>query len=344
MVLQGKYVHYNHELHVRYGEVVRVGPNEISYIHPQAWKDIYHHGKENFVKDPDFMGELPNGVPHIGTADRVTHSRMRKAFSHAFSERALREQETLIQRHTNQMVSMVKDIIGREASSATMNIVDVYNFTTFDMMSEMTFGESLRLLETKTYVPWVTAIFQGLKFMTLRGVMKKLSTLGRLSELLVSRGLHKQFEAHFNFSSDLVNRRLAKTDNKNPDIWHFVLQQKEEVRLSVPEMHSNASGLMIGGAETVATTLCGLTSHLLREPAVLKRLVTEIREAFATDEDITLLKLARLEYLDACITESLRLYPAAAVGLPRIVPLTGGNVCNDMIPGRVSPIRLFLLN
>lgn len=337
LVLQGKYIHYNHELHRKYGEVVRVGPNELSYINAKAWKDIYYHSKKDFVKDPDFMGELPNGVVHIGTADRVTHSRMRKAFSHAFSDRALREQEHLIQRHTDNMVSMVKGIIGQDAYSAKLNLVEIYNLTAFDMMSELTFGESLNLLENKQYLPWVTAIFQGLKFMTVRGVLKKLSTVGRLSELIISKALRKQFEAHFNFSADLVNRRLARIDNTNPDIWHFVLQQKKDVRLSIPEMHSNASGLMIGGAETVATVLSGLSYFLMQEPAVLQRLVSEIGESFETEADITLLNVAKLEYLGACIAESLRLYPSAAVGLPRIVPPQGANICNGRVPGKVQP-------
>lgn len=320
-----------------------MGPNELSYINAQAWKDIYYHGKQGFVKDPDFMGELPNGVVHIGTADNLTHSRMRKAFSHAFSDRALREQEHIIRRYADRMVSMIKGSIATGSKSVKHNMVEVYNFTAFDMMSEMTFGESLHLLEGGKYLPWVTAIFQGLKFMTVRGVMKKLSMIGRLSEQLVSKSLRRQFEAHFNFSTELVNQRLAWTDNTNPDIWHFVLQQKEEVRLSIPEMHSNASGLMVGGAETVATTLGGLTYFLLREPVVLKRLVAEIRGTFKTDEEITLLNVARLEYLGACISESMRLYPSAAVGLPRIVPPEGGTVCNDIIPGKVPVLPLFSL-
>lgn len=34
-----------HELHEKYGPVVRFAPNEITYISAQAWKDIYGHRK-----------------------------------------------------------------------------------------------------------------------------------------------------------------------------------------------------------------------------------------------------------------------------------------------------------
>lgn len=332
MVFIGKYVHFNHELHLHYGDVVRVGPNEISYTNAEAWRDIYNHGKERIIKDPHFMGETPNKTPHIGTADRSTHSRMRKVFSHAFSDRALRKQEPLIQAYTDKMVSAIND---EKDPSSSLDIVDIYNFITFDMMAELTFGEPLRLLDNKTYIPWVTAIFQGLKFMTLQGVLKKIPLLGILSEYLISTTLRKEFEAHFRFSSDLVDRRLAQGEDTKPDIWHFVLGAKSEARLSVKEMHSNAAGLMVGGGETVATALSGLTYFLLENPAVLKQVTEEVRSAFASDGEITLLVIARLKYLGACLSESLRMYPPAAVGLPRIIPPEGADVRKELIPGGV---------
>lgn len=32
-----------HELHLRYGDVVRVAPHMISIIHPDAWRGMQHH-------------------------------------------------------------------------------------------------------------------------------------------------------------------------------------------------------------------------------------------------------------------------------------------------------------
>jgi hypothetical protein len=42
-----------HELHKKYGNVVRIAPDELSFIDPQAWKDIYtaRTGKELMHKD-----------------------------------------------------------------------------------------------------------------------------------------------------------------------------------------------------------------------------------------------------------------------------------------------------
>ncbi|OOF94958.1 hypothetical protein ASPCADRAFT_6624 [Aspergillus carbonarius ITEM 5010] len=330
-VIQGTYVKYNHELHVRYGEVVRVGPNELSYIDGQAWKDIYNRHRGTFLKDPDFFGEAPNGVVHVASASGSTHARMRRILLRGFSARALREQEDLLLRHVDHLISAIRDLIAQGGSAATFNLVDMLNFTTFDIQADMTFGESLHLLDNQTYVPWVRASMTGIKFMALRCVLRKVALVGRVVELLTAS--RKKLVEHFKFSADMVDRRLARPDSTNPDIWRFVLQEKEDVRLSLPEMHSNAFALMMAGSETTATVLSGLVYFLLQEPVAMMRLVAEIRDAFASDADITPRSVTRLEYLDACILESMRLYPAAAVGLPRLVPPGGVNICNDMIPG-----------
>lgn len=41
-------------LHDRYGHVVRIAPNELSFIDGQAWQDVYAHHQErsNFAKNP----------------------------------------------------------------------------------------------------------------------------------------------------------------------------------------------------------------------------------------------------------------------------------------------------
>lgn len=50
------------KLHEKYGPIVRIGPNELSFAGgAQTWKDIYgfkKHGNPHPYKDPMFYGEL----------------------------------------------------------------------------------------------------------------------------------------------------------------------------------------------------------------------------------------------------------------------------------------------
>ncbi|KAJ8129424.1 hypothetical protein O1611_g4210 [Lasiodiplodia mahajangana] len=45
-ILEFKYA----EFHEKYGEVVRVNADEVAFIRPEAWKDIYGHGHAEFPK------------------------------------------------------------------------------------------------------------------------------------------------------------------------------------------------------------------------------------------------------------------------------------------------------
>lgn len=95
---------------------------------------------------------------------------------------------------------------------------------------------------------------------------------------------------------------------------------------------------MLAGTETTATLLSGLTFMLLKHPDRLRRLTDEVRSSFASDGNMSMSSLSRLEYLGACIEEGLRLYPPVAVGTPRTVPQGGATVCGRWVPGGVSLI------
>lgn len=56
--------------------------------------------------------------------------------------------------------------------------------------------------------------------------------------------------------------------------------------MSVDEMVNNTSVLVLGGAETSATTLSGTTYLLLKNPFVMKTLQQEIRSSFKSSEEI----------------------------------------------------------
>lgn len=50
------------------------------------------------------------------------------------------------------------------------------------------------------------------------------------------------------------------------------------------------------------------------------------------EDDITLASIHKLEYLDAVITETLRVYPPVAIPLPRCVPSGGETISGSFVP------------
>ncbi len=76
----------------------------------------------------------------------------------------------------------------------------------------------------------------------------------------------------------------------------------------------------IAGGETVSTFLAGTTCFLLQHPEKLNLLVSEIRGAFKSYDDINAQRAQQLQYLHAVINEGLRIFPPVSYGLPRVSP------------------------
>ena len=130
---------YFARLHEEYGDVVRVSPDELSFLDPQAWRDIYGHGSKEGKgsappKDWQRYGKTLNGAaPIITTQDPAEHARSRKIFTSAFSDRALTQQSPLFTKYADQLVSSLKN--GEDG--ATFDMVRMYNFTSFDVSNSI---------------------------------------------------------------------------------------------------------------------------------------------------------------------------------------------------------------
>lgn len=147
-------------MHLEYGPVIRFSHSELSYADPRAWKDIYgHHGGEsNFPRHPQWYPKAPNGSHTVLSADNDSHARIRRLLAHAFSERALKEQESLVQVYFNQLI----DKLHKQADGRDINIDEWFIFTTFDVAGDLEFGESFSCIENGALHPWIKVMLVSL--------------------------------------------------------------------------------------------------------------------------------------------------------------------------------------
>ncbi|KAF4308505.1 putative cytochrome p450 protein [Botryosphaeria dothidea] len=312
VTIRGDLLPWIQRIHARHGRVVRLGPNTLSYIDADAWRDIYGHRvggrrynpKDALVYQPDLNGR------------------------HAFSDRALREQQGLIVRFVDHLVASVRRHAGERVDA-----VKLLTCTTFDIMGDLTFGEPLGLLEREEYSPWVAAMFSWMKAGDLSRIVLEYPVLGFLAKYLTPESLLEQQRMHFQYSADRVDRRIERGSDQ-PDIWNLVLRQPEGKRLDRGDMHANGSVFMIAGTETTATLLSGLLYLLCKNPDKMEMLCEEIRGNFKTDEEFTIESLQRLKYMSACLEEALRFYPPLPIGPPREVHPDGSIICGKWVPGK----------
>lgn len=70
------------DLHDIYGPVVRIAPNELSFISPEAWNDIYSDKTSALERGAIFYGVM--GQNTILAASHDAHARMRRVLSLRF--------------------------------------------------------------------------------------------------------------------------------------------------------------------------------------------------------------------------------------------------------------------
>ncbi|KAH1856634.1 hypothetical protein KXV36_007340 [Aspergillus fumigatus] len=326
-------------LHDRYGDVVRIGPNALVYRAPRAWKEIYGYrtkkGQRTFQKDPSLYVPTPNGVHAIITAAESDHIRMRRLLAHAFSDRALREQESLLHFYADLLVQKLHENLNH-SHSEVVDIARWYNFTTFDLIGDLAFGEPFQCLKDSKYHWWVSIMLDAVKLSVYLKVLWFFPILSPLTKLLVPRYLHQRREASFQLTVEKVSRRLHRQTNR-PDFISYILRHKDdENRMSRQEIDANAATFVLAGSETTAALLSGCTFYLLKNPHIYRRLVTEIRSRFQHPSEIRLSSIATLSYLNAVLEESLRIYPPIPAMLPRLVPEEGAMINGEYVPAGTS--------
>ncbi|ELR05414.1 hypothetical protein VC83_03574 [Pseudogymnoascus destructans] len=327
--LTGQLPYRCHQLHTTYGDVVRIAPDELSFTNADAWKDIYgyRHGHQPMPKDMSFYNIPSNGAHSLITASRADHSRQRRLIAHAFSDKALREQEPLIKGYVDLLIQRLHE----RSSTGPLDMVSWYNWTTFDLIGDLAFGESFGCLENCTYHPWISMLFSTIKAGAFLSSLKRYG-IKWMMVVLVPRGLLKSRSENLQLTKQKVMKRLEQGTSR-PDFMSHILRHNDEKGMKVPEIITNSTLLIVAGSETTATLLSGATYHLLKNPRVVKKLQREVREAFKVEEDIDIAGVNGLEYMLAVLDEALRMYPPVPTGLPRRVPGDGDVINDRWVPG-----------
>ena len=211
------------------------------------------------------------------------------------------------------------------------------NLLFFDIIADLTFGESLHGLQSEKYHPWLEGFFgTTMKMVTFRRAMSRLPYLSRLFRVLMPRTLVKQQAKHDDFVRNNVNRRISDFSDRK-DFMSYVLPFDErKAEMSMAEIRATYGTLMLAGSENVATTFVFTVYLLLKNPSALTELVHEIRNNFTTEDAITFRAVNGLKYLSAVVDESMRIKPAAPSSQQRVVPVGGETIAGRWVPEGVS--------
>jgi hypothetical protein len=216
----------------------------------EAWPDIYgkQQGKPQLQKDQCQMYLAPNMAKSILTEPNdASHGRMRRVFdiafknldvdlyrrnfSHAFSEKTLRESEPILQKYFDKLILKLRENVGKP-----IDMVSWIEFTLFDTIGDLLFGRPFDCLEKSSshvspysFTPlastkspftqfWVALFSPWLKAATFLGTVERFyPPLVNVVLMFLPKRLAEAEITHRKATVDMLNERMKSTDPR-PDL------------------------------------------------------------------------------------------------------------------------------
>lgn len=195
------------------------------------------------------------------------HQRMRKVFSGGFTERALKKQEPFIQKHTDLLIKRLQDLVkAAENGLQEVDILEWYNFVSFDIIGDLLFGESFHALEASEHHPWVKTLVTYVKFGVRLAALCHFGPISHVVKWCIPSSIREKVAAHMEFTRGKVDKRIAQGETR-PDLMSLILEKKYQAGLTVE----------VAGSHTLASTCGSVTWFLLKNPSAMEKVQKEIR-------------------------------------------------------------------
>ena len=301
-------------------------------------------GHRPFEQDERVHGKPPNPdcVSSMLTASLPDHARMRRVLDHAFSSKAFQEQQPVIESYVKKLIGALRKEVD-SSSRGRVDLVKWFNWTTFDIVGDFSFGESFNCIENRNNHPWLNTVFGNLKVITFIGISNRFTIFRKLLPHLIPKHAKEETKRHFAYLDERITRRMELGADRPDFITPMLKNNNDGKGLTPAEIRANMGLMVVAGSESVVTVTCGAIYYMLKNPATMARLTEEIRSAFPSEAEITPQRVLQLNYLTAIINEALRLYPSTP-GLPACrVPPEGSMVSGEWVAGNVSLLLLPML-
>ncbi|ESK87701.1 cytochrome p450 [Moniliophthora roreri MCA 2997] len=296
-------------LHEQYGDVVRIGPNELSFLSPDALGPIM--GQHGLPKGQFWDGRFPENQkvrPVTALQDLEQHRQRRGPWNKAFSSAALKEYEVLVSKRT----ALLGDKLAAESESGKpVEFGQWIGWYTYDLMTDFVFSGGSEMLRQGDVEGLIADIRSGLPNALF---MSHVPWLGRLL-YRIPKGF---YSAQLKFRQNSFARAMKRKEmgGEKKDLYYYLLDEANDKKVhSGPEVIADASAAVLGGSDTTSNTVTLIVFYLLTRPNALQRIKEEVDSVGDQWNDVSV--QTKMPYLNGIINETLRMWPAVLDGSQR---------------------------
>ncbi|KAL7794456.1 cytochrome P450 [Trichoderma ceciliae] len=341
-------------LHQKYGEIVRVGPNELWFNSTEGFDKIYSSTK-GFEKTDFYLATSLNTPkidcflrPHfVDSLDLLSERDIRR---YRLQRRLIGRlyQATNVAKFEAAVDEVIKQVVGRldALDGAEIDLKEWMHIITVECLGASVLSWSPGLLKAGTdwgssahsYLGWRRKSVMGL-FPTLT----KLTLRSCLFEWIFRDVWNLKYTASPNFKSFFpdvgkrISRRIksslkpnAAKDNRKDLLADLIQLHKDKPEFTEGYLRKMAMTNFGAGHETMASTLTSVFMMIGEHNDVQKKVTEEIR---AAADPSSYASAVRLPYTRAATREAMRLHPVLSMSLPRRVPDIGLHIHGHFVPG-----------
>ncbi|KAI0747580.1 cytochrome P450 [Fomes fomentarius] len=321
-----------HALHLKYGPVVRVAPNEVSFASREAVKEVYASGGSGYDKS-NFYHLFSNfNTPNMfSTLEKGQHADMKKRFAERYSKSHVMKPDVVatVKEHVDAFVVKVSD---DPVSSQDIYVLlhcyaldgitghlfypsGLHSLTDPDdykIMQELSYSNPLRLDYFRHYFPILSRICSKLSGKS------AIRTTNLASSYVLNNTRDGTVASHTVLSK--LRIAMARGQDSAPET---------ETDINIKVAASECMDHLVAGIDTTGDGLCFLMHHLSLPIASSQRIQERLHAELIANPSAT---IDDLPYLDAVVKEGLRVYCPIPMSLPRIVPAGGRTVDGVRLP------------
>ncbi|EJD02378.1 high nitrogen upregulated cytochrome P450 monooxygenase 2 [Fomitiporia mediterranea MF3/22] len=332
--LGGKQHLYFKKLHDKFGHVVRVGPNELSFADAEAIPPVL--GQDGMRRGPLWeMHVKPGTTPHLISLRNVDkHHERRKLWNHGFTSAAIKDYQPLIANRVLQLVEELKKVSRgeNEIHEKSVDLTCWIAYFAYDFMGDLVFGGGFEFMRYRDKDGFRPILEEGMKMI---GILEHVPWIARsLAKYGSEPAVLETYREYGTKRYDIRKEQGAISR----DLFHFVTNEEgiEKMDVSREQGLNEIFAAMVAGADTTSTVLDGLFFRILSNTAIFTKLRQEVDSEFplGEGEPFDAVKLAAMPFLNAVINETLRLQAPLSTSLQRSpIENSGGK----LVAGRFIP-------
>lgn len=266
----------------------------------------------------------------FSTLDPDTKREKAKHYASAFTTSNLLQSEDKL----DQQIEKLQGWLDKYAEKQEpMNLGTYLNFIAYDVAGVMMFSKPFGFLETGTDIDSHTAVSVALDlYAAIVGHFYWLHALFVGNPIITQSGILPMGHV-YDYTMKAIEERKRNADASFDMIAHWLRANEENPKLvSHHDISAQAIIGVVGATDTITIALQALIYHLLKNPPLYRRARSEIEaarvEGRCNTSVVQFADAQKLEYLQACIKETLRVFTPISSAIPRVVP-QGGITIHD---------------